>query len=264
MYIPFVLVVFAVHLQNSLQLPKLPVPRNRFTVIAHRGDHEFAPENTLAAYQQAIDRGADYIETDLRTTKDGALVIMHDNTVNRTTNGTGKVNELSFENFRALKIDGRHQAPTFREVLLLCKDRIHIYLDFKDADVKAAFETIKACGMEQQVLVYINKTQQYTDWRAIAPHIPLMVSLPEHIKDVAALDAFLNQHTVSALDGDFRQYTPAMVVAAARRGVAVWPDVQRPGEGPALWKEAIDLGLQGFQSDRPAALVKYLHETGRR
>ncbi|WP_123846952.1 glycerophosphodiester phosphodiesterase family protein [Chitinophaga lutea] len=242
--------------------PPLPAGRHAFTVIAHRGDHAKAPENTLAAYQQAIDHDLDYIEADLRTTRDGRLVIMHDNTVDRTTNGKGKVRELTFEAIRQLKTDGGHQVPAFKEVLQLCKGRVHIYLDFKDADVKAAFEEIKAAGMEQQVLVYVNKGAQYAAWRSIAPAVPLMVSLPEDVRDAAVLNAFLDRHPVSALDGGYKQYTREMVEAAVKRGVAVWPDMLHPEEGPALWKEAIALGLRGLQTDRPADFAAYLRENG--
>lgn len=262
MNLSLLIILLAAGIPQSL--PELPAPRHTFTVIAHRGDHATVPENTLAAYQQAIDRGADYIETDLRTSSDGQLVIMHDNTVDRTTNGTGKVSELSYAALRSLKTEDGRQVPDFREVLELCKGRIHIYLDFKDADVKAAFRMIKETGMEKQVLVYINKASQYTAWRTVAPHIPLMLSLPEDVKDVAALNAFLDKHPVSALDGDFRQYTRPMLDAAAKRGVAVWPDIQGPDEGPALWKKAIDTGLRGLQSDKPAALAEYLKKTGLR
>lgn len=73
------------------QQATIPKSKNDFAVIAHRGNHTNAPENTLIAYLNAITAGADYIETDLRTTKDSQLVIMHDASVNRMTNGNGKI-----------------------------------------------------------------------------------------------------------------------------------------------------------------------------
>jgi glycerophosphoryl diester phosphodiesterase len=262
MLIPFVLSWLA--FAHPQTLPELPAARNAFTVIAHRGNHVNAPENTLAAYQHAIDCGADYIETDLRTSSDGQLVIMHDNTVNRTTNGAGKVKELSWAALREIRTHGGHQVPSFREVLELCKGRIHIYLDFKDADVKATVAMIRETGMEKQVLVYINSEAQYKAWRSIAPQIPLMLSLPDTVSDAATLNAFLDAHPVSALDGNFKQYSRSMVDAAAKRGVAVWPDIQGPDEGPALWQQAAATGLRGLQTDRPAALVDYLRAAGLR
>jgi glycerophosphoryl diester phosphodiesterase len=74
----------------------------KIKVIAHRGEHLHHPENTMPAFQAAIDAGADYFELDVRTTSDGKFVIMHDNTLDRTTNGTGEVHKHTFDEIRAL------------------------------------------------------------------------------------------------------------------------------------------------------------------
>src|SRR5205807_1804496 len=70
-------------------------PDARIVVIAHRGANKFAPENTLAAFRKAIELGCDYFELDVRRTKDGQLVLMHDGSVDRTTNGTGSVVDMT-------------------------------------------------------------------------------------------------------------------------------------------------------------------------
>src|SRR5699024_10230730 len=102
-FISFMLISW---IQSSLT-PTLPATNHDFTVIAHRGDHENGvPENTVAAYKQAIQHGADYVEVDLRTTRDGRFIIMHDQSVDRMTNGKGKVEDLSYAYIRSLKIQG--------------------------------------------------------------------------------------------------------------------------------------------------------------
>ena len=75
---------------------------SQIAVISHRGEHLSHVENTLPAFQAAIDAGADFFELDVRTTSDGRLVLMHDGTVDRTTNGKGKVRELAFDQIRQL------------------------------------------------------------------------------------------------------------------------------------------------------------------
>src|SRR5437868_7957496 len=80
-------------------LPRLKHP---IAVIGHRGGRALAPENTLAAFRNAIRLGADYVEIDVRATRDGHLVIMHDSTVDRTTNGSGAVRDLDFATIRSL------------------------------------------------------------------------------------------------------------------------------------------------------------------
>src|SRR5579871_7007541 len=107
-----------------------PLPRlkHAIAVLGHRGGRALAPENTLAAFRNAIKLGIDYVEVDVRATKDGHLVIMHDRTVDRTTNGTGAVKDLDFAAIRALdagiKFDPRYageKVPTLDEVLELCR-----------------------------------------------------------------------------------------------------------------------------------------------
>lgn len=94
-------------------------------VIAHRGAHQgksgHLPENTLAAFRQAIEIGADWLELDVHMTKDGELVVIHDETVDRTTNGHGWVKDLTLEQIRSLDAGQGERVPTFAEVLELAK-----------------------------------------------------------------------------------------------------------------------------------------------
>lgn len=76
-------------------------------VWAHRGASGYAPENTLAAFQEAVDMGADGVELDIQLTKDGEMVVIHDETVDRTTNGKGWVKDYTFEDLR--KLDATYQ-----------------------------------------------------------------------------------------------------------------------------------------------------------
>ena len=243
----------------------LPVSKNGFVVIAHRGNHQVKPENTLAAIEEAIKAGADYVEIDLRTTKDGHLVLCHDETVDRTTNGKGRVQDLTWEEVSKLAVvskDGKeYRIPEFREVLKICKDRINIYLDFKEADVAETYRQIKAGGMEKQVVVYLNKIEQYTAWRKNEPAIPLMASLPESINTKEDLLALLDKMQLEVLDN---VKDTAMLTVARENGINVWLDVQGRDENPAKWNEAMRTGIQGVQTDHPEALVKYLEQNNLR
>lgn len=104
-------------------------------VISHRGEHLSHPENTLAAYRAAIDLGADYFEADVHTTSDGHFVLMHDSTVDRTTNGKGPVSKLTFAEIRELSVRGE-QVPTFEEALAVAKGRIGVYVDAKSVSAE--------------------------------------------------------------------------------------------------------------------------------
>src|SRR5258707_15216110 len=99
-------------LAQAAPAPASEASSKRIMVIAHRGEHLHHPENTMAAFQAAIDAGADYFELDVRTTSDGKFVIMHDNTLDRTTNGTGEVYKHTFDEIRALDA-GAKFSPAF-------------------------------------------------------------------------------------------------------------------------------------------------------
>ena len=247
----------------------MPAPRHAFIVVSHRGDHTRAPENTLQAYANAIKAGADYVEIDLRTTADSQLVIMHDATVDRMTDGKGQIKDWRYDSLRLLKVKdrahpewGEHSIPTFREVLQLCKDKIYIYLDFKNADPAAAWQEIVRQGMEKQFVVYINAPVQFTGWRKVAPAVPLMVSLPRTVRDTATLREFLDRYHPEILDGGYEEYTPEMVGLATGMGFVVLPDIQGAGEGPAKWELAIQKGIRGLQTDHPGDMIAWLKEKG--
>jgi glycerophosphoryl diester phosphodiesterase len=263
----FFIVIIAcfIWINANAQPNKAPAAKHHFVVIAHRGDHVIYPENTLAAYAEAIKNGADYVEIDLRTTKDSALVSMHDATINRMTDGKGAVKDLTLNEIEQLRVKSNdtldktmYRVPTFEQILSLCKDKIYIYIDFKQASPAATYTMLKKYGMEKQVLVYINGIQQLIDWRKAAPGMPLMLSMPKSAKDVAAMETFISQMKPDLLDGGWKEYSAEMVAAAKAAQLPVWPDIQSKDEGPEFWEQAIARGFAGLQTDHPAALVKFL------
>lgn len=271
-YLTLLIAVFLLHYTGNVNAQRgsvsLPFSKNRLIVIAHRGDHVKAPENTTAAIENAIKSGADYVEIDLRTTKDGRLILHHDSTVDRMTNGTGKVSELTWAEMKKLKVFNKKipdqkagVTPLFTEVLKLCRNQINIYLDFKDADVAEAYRQIKAAGMERQIVVYVNSPGQYKEWRDIAPGMALMTSVPDHIRTKEQLAAFFRDTKIQVVDN---LTDKDMLEVANTYGVEIWKDVQGKDEGPQLWEQTTRAGVQGLQTDNLGALVKFLNENGLR
>jgi glycerophosphoryl diester phosphodiesterase len=246
----------------------LPSVSHHLVVISHRGYHLHVPENSIASIEEAIKVGADFAEIDLRTTKDGYLVLCHDGSVNRMTDGKGNVKDLTLDQIQQLTLHSPdstdknvYHIPQFKEVLAACKGKINIYLDFKDADVKETYRQIQEAGMEHQIVVYINKPEQYPQWRQVAPQMPLMASLPRNTTTPAQFEAFMASTPVSVLDN---VTDTALLAAVNHRGVAVWLDVEGPNESPAVWDAVIRKGVQGMQTDHPNALVPYLLAQGKR
>ena len=266
------LLLFACMVWINVYAQPNPAPKahHKFIVICHRGDHVKYPENTLAAYAEAIKNGADYVEIDLRTTKDSALVSMHDATVNRMTNAKGAIKDMTLDEIEQLQVKSRdsldkaiYKVPTFEEIIKLCKGKIYIYIDFKNASARATYDMLKKYGMEKQVLVYINAIQQIVDWRHVAPDMPLMFSMPKSAKDVEGMKTFIGQVKPDILDGDWIEYAKEMVDFANEQRIPAWPDIQGPDEDKN-WDKAISLGFKGLQTDHPADLIKYLEEKGLR
>ena len=113
-------------------------PNNDVHVVAHRGHELVAPENTLPSFRAALDLGVEYLEVDMRVTKDGVPVVIHDATVDRTTNGSGQVTQLTFAEIRALDAGSWFspefagvQVPTVEEVLNAANGRACILADLK-------------------------------------------------------------------------------------------------------------------------------------
>ncbi|MHA1146756.1 MAG: glycerophosphodiester phosphodiesterase [Promethearchaeota archaeon] len=100
-------------------------------LIAHRGASRLAPENTLKAFQKAIDLKADYVEFDVHGTKDGEIVIMHDDDTSRTTGQKGKIKEMTLEELKVLDCGEGEKIPTLQELIDIAKGKIGLQLEIK-------------------------------------------------------------------------------------------------------------------------------------
>jgi glycerophosphoryl diester phosphodiesterase len=140
--------------------------------VAHRGGAQLAPENTLAAFRNALTLPVDAIELDVHLSRDGHLVVIHDDVVDKRTNGSGRLRDLDFAYLRSLNAAARfpgswpepQQIPTLREVLELAKGKTHVYIEVKRRKHSGTFDRypniaekvvdeVRSTGMLDQVLV---------------------------------------------------------------------------------------------------------------
>lgn len=232
----------------------------QIVVISHRGEHLAHPENTLPAFRAAIDAGADFFELDVRTTSDGKLVLMHDRTVDRTTNGSGAVRQMTFDQIRALDAGVKFGAqfagtkvPTFEEALNLAHGKIGVYVDCKDVAPADLVAALTKTDMLDKVVIYggAGFLRKVLDLQPSLRAMPEADSADRLEKSLADLKL-----KVAAFDAaDFKDE----VIAVAKRGrTDIYVDRLGPADNVEHWQDAIDRGAAGIQTDKPVELVNYL------
>jgi glycerophosphoryl diester phosphodiesterase len=235
-------------------------------VISHRGEHLHHPENTLLAYQAAIDAGADYFEVDVRTTSDGKLVLSHDGSVSRRTSGQGDIGKMTFDEVRALDAGIKSgpefagtKIPTFDEALDLARGKIGIYVDVKSASAKDLVTHIEEHGMSDRVVIYTG----LSEGKEIQKLNPKLKVMPEAgtLENAKHLIERLHPQVMAFDAGDFK---PEIIRVVKEANAQVYVDRLGPADNPAVWQSAIDAGADGIQTDHPAELVQYLREKGYR
>ncbi|WP_180271659.1 glycerophosphodiester phosphodiesterase [Fredinandcohnia onubensis] len=165
-----------------------PVKAGEFMIIAHRGASDRFNEHTLTAYKIASDDDVDYIEIDLRMTKDGELVAMHDDTINRTTNETGKVSDFTLEELKSIntisnldhQIEGEEEIPSLQEIFDAFSETENFYIETRLVNNQLAMEEklidlLKAYNLlnNKRVIIQSFSTKSLEKVHSLAPDIPL-------------------------------------------------------------------------------------------
>ena len=203
---------------------------NGIYVIAHRGAHVGIPENSLPAYQKAIDLGCDFVEIDVRTTKDGKFVSIHNSTVDNYVNGkTGSVRNMTLAQLKLLDIGDRFgevwkntRIPTFEEILQMCRGKIGIYLDLKDASVPELMKSIRKYEMENDVIWYIPYSY-FVKIENVEETFGKSYPMPDP-KNESNLTALLEKFKLAAVATDMGVLTENFVTRAHSHGTKVFAD----------------------------------------
>ena len=252
-------------------------------IIAHRGDWRSAPENSLHAFQSCIDAGYDMVEVDVRKTSDGVLVVMHDETVNRTTEGVGKVSELTAKQVTSLRLrnacgrvtDYGECVPTFEQVLLLCKDKVVIHLD-KGYDLfREVYALTEKYGMTHQVMFKTSHhpsrfKQDYPDLIGKIPYVAVLgaggKSSSEVIRECLklkplAIECVIGEDTPE-LQEDLQLIRNAGVkicIGSMWASACAGHDDDRAVKNANMaWGWIVEQGAKQIMTDRPYELLKYL------
>jgi glycerophosphoryl diester phosphodiesterase len=246
---------------------KSPLPKPRHGgvyVIAHRGAHNGIPENSLAAYQKAIDLGCDFVEIDARTTKDGKFVSVHNSTIDEYVAGKkGKVSDFTLAELRSMDIGSRvgpqwkgTKIPTFEEILKLCKGKIGIYIDLKAAYVPDLVKIIKKYGMETDIVWYIVASDMKQIMQVV-DNCPDCIPMPD-AGAAKNIDAVAKKIDLKILATDMGELNQNFVETAHSHHALVFTDEKAGTE--AEWNQILEWHTDGIQTNHPAELIRYLEE----
>lgn len=167
-------------------------------IVAHRGSSADRPENTLASTRRAIEVGATAVEVDVRTTKDGVLVLSHDATLDHATNGSGKINDQTLAEIQQLDAGSKfnpkfagERVPTLAQVLTICRGKIDVLLDLKESGDdydRRVVEAVKSHGDPQRIIVGARSVEQAQRFRRLLPQARQLglIEKPDEIEAYAA------------------------------------------------------------------------------
>ena len=247
---------------------------DRILVASHRATHIQYPENSLAAMRESIRIGVDIIETDVRETKDGVLVCLHDEKIDRTTTGKGKVEDMTFAQLQQyfLVFNGmptQEKVPTFQQVLALVKGKIMLDIDYKEEGERAAVATTKLLRkmkMEKQCLFFVY------DYKDAAAFYKLNYQLQFMIRthNGGEVDTVLHMAMpVPAVHGDDGFYTDSLMAVIRHSGKRVWmnalgkyDDMERKQSGNGFDAMLAMRQTNVIQTDLPEQLLQYLKGKG--
>ena len=269
-------------------------PNSDYIVVAsHRGDWRNYPENSIPAIESVIRMGVDIMELDVKMTKDSVLILMHDKTIDRMTNGKGRVCDITYDSLMTFNMRRAHnivtdtlKVPTLREALLCCKDRILVNVDHAYPYYEQIVKLTEELGVAGQVLMKskssidkVNEdTQKYGSRMLYMPVID--VNKPRGKKLFAE---YLDKGVVPMAFELCWQYPGEEIDECMKQvrqmGSKIWvntiwaslcgglgndDDAALAAKSPAdVYDQYIDMGVSMIQTDRPEMLLNYLRSIGR-
>jgi glycerophosphoryl diester phosphodiesterase len=257
--------------------------------VAHRGVWSTAPENSIGAIEAAIQLGVEMVELDTQSTVDGLLVLMHDETLDRTTTGTGPVETIAYDHLRRLRL--RHGAggpvaavtdetvPLLNVALEVARDRVLVNIDTKyQRDLGRVVATVRNMGMVDQVIIKTDVDPQVSrqlveDLGILGKviHMPMMRARSGRFADDLRAIAHLRPPMVEVAFSDIADLEAARE-ELARQDIRLWVntidvahslhfcDTNALADPGAIWGRLLNAGVGTFQTDRCEELKAYLGE----
>jgi len=248
--------------------------------VAHRGGAGLAPENTLAAFNEGLEQGADHLELDIHLSKDGQLVVMHDAALERTTNGRGEISDFSAAELAALDASAKYKGPnppgpqpvpTLEQVLSLAKGRAGVQIEIKLRTDKSRYagieaklvEMLRAHDMLADVVVLSFDFPTLLEIKRIEPSLKTCALISTaYLQDIGAGGPQKVAEEIAALGAEYvgvnqTWLSDALFAALRERGlqVGVWTV-----DDPEEMRKFAAMGVAFITSNRPDLLRQALSQ----
>ncbi len=220
---------------------------NKVSIIAHRGASAYEPENTLRAIKRALELGADLVEVDVQLSRDGHVVVIHDESVDRTTNGRGYVKDMTLDQLRKLDAGLGEKIPTLEEVLDIIKDKAILIIEIKAPEaVEKVVRTVEEKEMTEKVIVSSFSQDTVKRVKMLNPKIKTGLIFPFHPLKLAQLA------TEAGVEVFFSKYVDkTMVREAHKQGLTIYPwtidDLEEA-------KRLLGMEVDGISTNKPDLL----------
>ena len=213
-------------------------------VVCHRGANEHCPENTYAAARKCIEWGVAYVEIDVRTSKDGVLYILHDASVNRTTNGRGLLRSLTSEEIDKLDAGSwfnpsfaDERVPKLEPYLRWIKGQAKVYFDVKDCDLPQLIKMVYDVGLENDCFFWFDAPKRALEFRQLDAKLPLNVNA-RTVDDVRQAKEHYQANIVEVGVG---QLTPELIATCREQGLKIM--AYEPQKKPDAFRQIVAAGV---------------------
>jgi len=255
----------AVFLVNFFGGPGYAKQKKKVKCIAHRGASAYAPENTLASFKKAIEQKADFFECDVHLTKDGEVVVIHDDYVDRTTNGKGQVKDKTLKELKELDAGSwffsdyaGEKIPTLEETLDIAKGKIGVVIEIKNGPnfykgiEEKVVDLVKKKDMVDDVVVISFDHACLKKINKIAPKIKTGVLYYGNILNASDVARAAGAKMIAAAH---QLATKSLIKDAHKNNMVVnlWTI-----DDPDVMKKFIDMGVDAISTNKPDVLLEVL------
>ena len=247
-------------------------------VIAHRAGFESTPENSKLSIQNAIDMGVDIVEIDVQMSQDGVLIVMHDETLNRTTNGTGSVSDYTLEQLKQFKLlypngtISNENISSLKEILSFCKGKMHVFIDKGQNYINEIYSDILETNTQNQT--FVGGTLSIVNLKLIYPNVwdkinyipragtgQTMAYITGFESEINPVAYFPSCDLIASNNEVFNEIVGfnKWIFTTSLAGSNCSEQILNPSN---IWNWQIQRGIDGIFTDKPEELVNYLKSIG--